>query len=147
MSDKSLFTVPRYLPDVDLNKDEYINKKKKKVIEDEITKKNKESSVSKPKEVTKYNDSDEESDEIIYHEKLDTDEQIWYANLIKNKKSDTKIVSSDNELGEENEEEEENIIICTDSILKNIYPFFKTEEDVTYGRQKKELKKIIKNAS
>ncbi|SOV21657.1 conserved Plasmodium protein, unknown function [Plasmodium sp. DRC-Itaito] len=146
MSDKSLFTVPRYLPDVDLNKDEYINKKKKKVIENEINKKNKEISISKPKEVTKYNDSDEESDEIIYHEKLDTDEQIWYANLIKNKKSDSKIVSSDNELGEENEEEE-NIIICTDSILKNIYPFFKTEEDVTYGRQKKELKKIIKNAS
>ncbi|SOV77494.1 conserved Plasmodium protein, unknown function [Plasmodium reichenowi] len=146
MNDKSLFTVPRYLPDVDLNKDEYINKKKKNVIEDEINKKNKEISVSKPKDVTEYNDIDEESDEIIYHEKLDTDEQIWYANLIKNKKSDSKIISSDNELGEENEEEE-NVIICTDSILKNIYPFFKTEEDVTYGRQKKELKKFIKNAS
>ncbi|SOV74690.1 conserved Plasmodium protein, unknown function [Plasmodium sp. gorilla clade G3] len=146
MNDKSLFTVPRYLPDVDLNKDEYINKKQKNVIEDKINKKNKEISVSKPKEVTEYNDIDEESDEIIYHEKLDTDEQIWYTNLIKNKKSDSKIISSDNELGEENEEEE-NVIICTDSILKNIYPFFKTEEDVTYGRQKKELKKFIKNAS
>ncbi|CAG25388.1 hypothetical protein PFAG_01362 [Plasmodium falciparum Santa Lucia] len=146
MNDKSLFTVPRYLPDVDLNKDEYINKKKKNVIEDELNKKNKEISVSKPKDVTEYNDIDEESDEIIYHEKLDADEQMWYANLIKNKKSDSKIISSDNELGEENEEEE-NVIICTDSILKNIYPFFKTEEDVTYGRQKKELKKIIKNAS
>ncbi|CAC9696229.1 conserved Plasmodium protein, unknown function [Plasmodium sp. DRC-Itaito] len=146
MNDKSLFTVPRYLPDVDLNKGEYINKKKKNVIEDEINKKDKEISVSKPKEVTEYNDSDEESDEIIYHEKLDTDEQIWYTNLIKNKKSDSKIISSDNDLGEENEEEE-NVIICTDSILKNIYPFFKTEEDVTFGRQKKELKKIIKNAS
>ncbi|CDO63339.1 conserved Plasmodium protein, unknown function [Plasmodium reichenowi] len=146
MNDKSLFTVPRYLPDVDLNKDEYINKKKKNVVEDEINKKNKEISVSKPKDVTEYNEIDEESDEIIYHEKLDTDEQIWYANLIKNKKSDSKIKSSDNELGEENEEEE-NVIICTDSILKNIYPFFKTEEDVTYGRQKKELKKFIKNAS
>ncbi|KNG73940.1 hypothetical protein PFMG_00092 [Plasmodium falciparum IGH-CR14] len=146
MNDKSLFTVPRYLPDVDLNKDEYINKKKKNVIEDELNKKNKEISVSKPKDVTEYNDIDEESDEIIYHEKLDADEQMWYANLIKNIKSDSKIISSDNELGEENEEEE-NVIICTDSILKNIYPFFKTEEDVTYGRQKKELKKIIKNAS
>ncbi|SOS77415.1 conserved Plasmodium protein, unknown function [Plasmodium sp. gorilla clade G1] len=146
MNDKSLFTVPRYLPDVDLNKDEYINKKKKNVIEDELNKKNKEISVSKPKDVTEYNDIDEESDDIIYHEKLDADEQMWYANLIKNKKSDSKIISSDNELGEENEEEE-NVIICTDSILKNIYPFFKTEEDVTYGRQKKELKKIIKNAS
>ncbi|CRG93731.1 conserved Plasmodium protein, unknown function [Plasmodium gallinaceum] len=136
--DDSLFTIPRYIPEIDSNINEFnkINKEDENehIINNNLKEKD---NVTYNNEL--YKDSTKESNNLNY-DTLEINEKMWFNNLIK-KKEEIEITNI-----EESENDEE-IIINTDNIFKNIYPFFKTEEDSNYLNQKKELKKNIKNMS
>lgn len=77
-------------------------------------------------------------EDFAYINNFDTiDEQAWFNNLIQ------KTDQHDPSENSYDSESDENIIVNSDNIFKNIYPFFKTEEDPNYLKEKKELKKFI----
>ncbi|CRH00983.1 conserved Plasmodium protein, unknown function [Plasmodium relictum] len=136
--DNSLFTVPRYIPEVDSNINEFSKIKEsenKNVINNKLYKKD---NINYDNKLNK--DKTNESKNLNY-DKLEINEKIWFNNLIKKKDEEFEITNV-----EESENDDE-IIINTNNIFKTIYPFFKTEEDSNYLNQKKELKKNIKNMS
>ncbi|SCN62258.1 conserved Plasmodium protein, unknown function [Plasmodium chabaudi adami] len=127
-NDHSLFTVSRYIPDDDFTK--VVEKKKKKKTEQ---KKEKEKTNDIDKSINKMTEED-----FAYINNFDTiDEQAWFNNLIQ------KTDQHDPSENSYDSESDENIIVNSDNIFKNIYPFFKTEEDPNYLKEKKELKKFI----
>ncbi|CAD2098835.1 conserved Plasmodium protein, unknown function [Plasmodium vinckei lentum] len=128
--DNSLFTVSRYIPDGEFNEGDFT-----KVVEKKKKKK---------KEKKEKNDNEENVNKIIENDSTNInnldiiDEQAWFNNLIQ------KTDQQDHSENSYDSESDENIIINSDNIFKNIYPFFKTEEDPNYLTEKKELAKFIR---
>ncbi|CXI79925.1 conserved Plasmodium protein, unknown function [Plasmodium berghei] len=131
--DNSLFTVSRYIPDGEFNENDFtkVVEKKKEENEVEYAKKKEKEKEENVNKTTKNNFTNVNNLDMI-------DEQTWFNNLIK--KTDQQNPSENSY----ESEYDENIIINSDNIFKNIYPFFKTEEDPNYFIEKKELHKFIK---
>ncbi|VWU51278.1 conserved protein, unknown function [Hepatocystis sp. ex Piliocolobus tephrosceles] len=148
-----LFTVRRYIPDLlytDVITDKYVEEREK--IEEE-----KKNINLKTERLTKTKESDNNTD-IITTELNETEKQTYipnftYSNLDKNNKSglnhltyninNKQYNTYENSYNFESDDSDEDIIIDSDSILKNIYPFFKVEEDDTYVPEKKKIKEIV----
>ncbi|EUD68468.1 hypothetical protein C922_00864 [Plasmodium inui San Antonio 1] len=106
-----------------------------------------------------------DSDVDLYSDlDLEATEKVWFTNLLRKEGeehtgvgrkqgrstpySGAKLHSEEEEEEDRTEDDEEDeIVINADAIFKNIYPFFKTEEDPNYLKYKKQLKKIVKNKS
>ncbi|ETB62346.1 hypothetical protein YYC_00937 [Plasmodium yoelii 17X] len=136
--DNSLFTVSRYIPDGEFTEDDFTKVvEKKKEENDKEEKEEKEEKKKKEKKEENINKTSQNNFTNVNN--LDIiDEQAWFNNLIKN--TDQQDLSENSY----DSEYDENIIINSDNIFKNIYPFFKTEEDPNYFLEKKELHTFIK---
>ncbi|KAI4837348.1 hypothetical protein MKS88_003819 [Plasmodium brasilianum] len=137
-----LFKVPRYIPEGDLNNNEFskINNvergsgNEKHVMTKKLNK-NKEGGTSEYRSEAHYNEEDSKN---LNNDNLEISEQIWFNNLLKKKNEQVEATH----LFESESDEE--VIINADNIFKNIYPFFKTDEDPDYIKQKNELQRFIK---
>ncbi|KEG03613.1 hypothetical protein YYE_01637 [Plasmodium vinckei vinckei] len=119
--DNSLFTVSRYIPDGEFNQGDFTKVEKKEKNDNE----------ENANKITENDSTNINNLDII-------DEQAWFSNLIQ------KTDQQDHSENTYDSEDDENIIINSDNIFKNIYPFFKTEEDPNYLTEKKELTKFVR---
>ncbi|CAA9989175.1 conserved Plasmodium protein, unknown function [Plasmodium knowlesi strain H] len=161
----TIFKVPRYIPQDDEDGGEFYAKGK----DDVLTKKDGlvrgDHALGAEEKSSHHVDVSAESD-VDLHSELDLEEteKVWFTNLLRKKGEEhtgrgqkqgrsgpySGVESQSEEEEEEDrteDDEEDEIVINADAIFKNIYPFFKTEEDPNYLKYKKELQKIVKNKS
>ncbi|GAB67401.1 hypothetical protein PCYB_114210 [Plasmodium cynomolgi strain B] len=170
----TIFKVPRYIPQDDADGGEFYAKGKDDILtkKDGLVRGDQ---TGIPRVGDHAQGGEEESShhvevsvdsDVDLHPDLDLEatEKVWFTNLLRKKgeehtgaghKQDRSAPYSEVKPESEEEEEEdrteddeeEEIVINADAIFKNIYPFFKTEEDPNYMKYKKQLQKIVKNKS
>ncbi|ANQ08857.1 Uncharacterized protein PCOAH_00035290 [Plasmodium coatneyi] len=161
----TIFKVPRYIPQDDADGGEFYAKGK----DDSLTKKDglvRGDYAQGGEEKSSHHADVSVDSDVDLHSDLDLEEteKVWFTNLLRKKGeehtgaghmqgksapySGGKPESEEEEEEDHTEDDEEDeIVINADAIFKNIYPFFKTEEDPNYLKYKKELQKIVKYKS
>ncbi|SCP05114.1 conserved Plasmodium protein, unknown function [Plasmodium ovale] len=165
METSSLFTVPRYIPDFDFldeidNVESHVPKGKKKHSKKEKLsekgsekpgenfKKEKQKGGGVEWEEDENPDGETETDEMykdyepLNDGDLEESEQVWFNNLMSNVATEEPSIENSHE-----SQSDDDIILNADTIFKNIYPFFKTQEDPNYYQEKIKLRKISKYKS
>ncbi|CAI7721481.1 conserved Plasmodium protein, unknown function [Plasmodium vivax] len=164
----TIFKVPRYIPQDDVDGGEFYAKGKDEALkkEDGLPRGDQTGTprVGDPAQGGEEKSSHQVEADLHSDLDLEATEKVWFSNLLRKKgeqhsgeghtQGGSAPFSGGKPKSEEEEEEdrteddeEDEIVINADAIFKNIYPFFKTEEDPNYFKYKKQLQKIVKNKS
>ncbi|KJP86996.1 hypothetical protein AK88_03395 [Plasmodium fragile] len=173
-STSTIFKVPRYIPEDDADGGEFYSKGKDDVLTKKDGLDRGEQTGIQPLVDHAQEGEEQSSHHVEMNVDSDVDlqsdldleesEKVWFTNLLRKKGEEhtgagheqeksapycgAKPESEEGEDEDNTEDDEEDeIVINADSIFKNIYPFFKTEEDPNYLKYKKQLQKIVKNKS